>query len=44
MAPVRVESTLNAAAFYARFGFREVERTTLRRGGVEVPTVVMERP
>jgi GNAT superfamily N-acetyltransferase len=42
-APIRVESTLNAAAFYARFGFREITRSTLRRGAVEVPYVLMER-
>jgi GNAT superfamily N-acetyltransferase len=41
--PIRVESTLNAALFYARFGFLEVERSTLRRGDVDVPFVLMER-
>ena len=42
--PIRVEATLNAAPFYARFGFREVQRSTLRRGQVDVPYVLMERP
>jgi GNAT superfamily N-acetyltransferase len=42
--PVRVEATLNAAPFYARFGFREVGRSTLRRGAVDVPFVLMEHP
>ncbi len=41
--PIRVEATLNAAPFYARFGFREVRRATLRRGDVDVPYVLMER-
>jgi ribosomal protein S18 acetylase RimI-like enzyme len=41
--PVRVESTLNAVAFYRRFGFREKERTTVTRDQVQVPIVVMER-
>ena len=41
--PIRVEATLNAAPFYARFGFREIERSTLRRGAVDVPYVLMER-
>jgi GNAT superfamily N-acetyltransferase len=42
--PIRVEATLNAAPFYARFGFREIERSMLRRGAVDVPYVLMERP
>jgi GNAT superfamily N-acetyltransferase len=42
--PIRVEATLNAAPFYARAGFREVGRSTLRRGAVDVPYVLMERP
>jgi predicted N-acetyltransferase YhbS len=41
--PIRVEATLNAAPFYARFGFRELQRSTLRRGAVDVPYVLMER-
>jgi N-acetylglutamate synthase-like GNAT family acetyltransferase len=40
--PVTVESTLNASAFYARRGFREVKRSTVKRNDVEVPIVVME--
>jgi GNAT superfamily N-acetyltransferase len=40
---IRLESTLNAARFYERFGFREVERSTVRRAQVAVPIVVMER-
>ena len=42
--PIRVEATLNAAPFYARFGFRELARATLRRGEVDVPYVLMARP
>jgi GNAT superfamily N-acetyltransferase len=42
--PIRVEATLNAVPFYARFGFREVDRATLRRGAVDVPYVLMRRP
>jgi predicted N-acetyltransferase YhbS len=42
--PIRVEATLNAAPFYARFGFRERARATLRRGEVDVPYVLMARP
>jgi GNAT superfamily N-acetyltransferase len=40
--PIRVESTLNASPFYARCGFVEVERATVKRNHVEVPIVVME--
>jgi predicted N-acetyltransferase YhbS len=40
---IRVEATLNAAPFYGRFGFREVQRSTLRRGAVDVAYVLMER-
>jgi len=40
--PITVESTLNASAFYARRGFREVKRSTVKRNRVEVPIVVME--
>ena len=40
--PIRLESTLNAVSFYRRFGFREKERTAVRRNFVEVPIVVME--
>jgi GNAT superfamily N-acetyltransferase len=40
--PVRLESTLNAVAFYERHGFRATERRTLRRNHVDVPVVVME--
>lgn len=40
--PVRLEATLNARDFYAREGFREVGRGTVRRNQVEIPTVYME--
>jgi GNAT superfamily N-acetyltransferase len=39
-----VESTLNAAGFYARHGFGEIGRSTLSRNQVDVPVVVMEMP
>ena len=42
--PIRVQATLNAVPFYGRFGFRELERSTLRRGDVDVPYVLMELP
>ena len=42
--PIRVEAMLNAAPFYARFGFGELARATLRRGEVDVPYVLMARP
>lgn len=41
--PVRLQSTLNAARFYERFGFREVDRSTVRRASIAVPVVLMER-
>jgi GNAT superfamily N-acetyltransferase len=41
--PIRLESTLNAARFYERFGFREVARSSVRRGDVAIPVVLMER-
>ena len=41
--PIRVESTLNAASFYENFGFRERARSTVGRGTVAVPIIVMER-
>jgi GNAT superfamily N-acetyltransferase len=40
---IRLESTLNAKPFYERFGFREIERSSVRRGPVAIPVVVMER-
>ena len=40
---IRLESTLNARPFYERFGFREIERSTVRRGPVAIPVIVMER-
>jgi GNAT superfamily N-acetyltransferase len=40
--PVRLEATLNAVGFYQRFGFHEVERSSVCRGQVAVPCVVME--
>lgn len=42
--PIRLQSTLNARSFYARHGLVEVERAAVRRGAVEIPVVVMERP
>jgi GNAT superfamily N-acetyltransferase len=42
LGPVRLESTLNASAFYERYGFREVKHSTIKRNHVEVPIVVME--
>lgn len=42
--PIRVESTLNAAAFYAHHGFVEIERSAVRRNHVDVPIIVMEYP
>lgn len=39
-----MESTLNAAGFYARHGFGEIGRSTLSRNQVDVPVVVMEMP
>jgi len=41
--PIHLESTLNAVSFYERYGFRQLGPIALRRGGVEVPTVLMER-
>jgi ribosomal protein S18 acetylase RimI-like enzyme len=40
--PVRLEATLNARAFYARHGFVELARFTIRRNLVDVPVVFME--
>jgi putative acetyltransferase len=40
---VRLESTLNAVAFYERFGFRALGRSTVRRNDVDIPVVLMER-
>ena len=40
---VRLESTLNAVAFYERFGFRALGRSTVRRNDVDIPVVIMER-
>jgi GNAT superfamily N-acetyltransferase len=41
--PIRLESTLNAAAFYERFGFGAVGRSSVRRNDVDIPVVLMER-
>jgi GNAT superfamily N-acetyltransferase len=41
--PIRLEATLNAARFYERFGFREVGPSSVRRGDVAIPVVLMER-
>jgi GNAT superfamily N-acetyltransferase len=40
--PIRLESTLNAEAFYGRFGFRVVKRLAVQRNGTNVPAVMME--
>jgi predicted N-acetyltransferase YhbS len=42
-AAIRLESTLNATGFYERFGFRAVERSSVIRGQVAVPVILMER-
>ena len=42
--PIRVESTLNAAPFYAHHGFVEIECSAVRRNHVDVPIIVMEMP
>lgn len=39
--PITVVATLNAEAFYARHGFREKARYSVRRNTVEVPVVEM---
>ena len=39
---IRLQATLNARDFYAREGFRDVERATVRRNHVDIPVVVME--
>jgi len=41
--PIRLEATLNAARFYERFGFREVARSSVRRGDTGIPVILMER-
>jgi GNAT superfamily N-acetyltransferase len=41
--PVRLESTLNAVTFYEHFGFRQINRASVRRNDVDVPIVVMEK-
>lgn len=38
-----VESTLNAANFYAKYGFKEKERKSLMRNGQDIPIIVMEK-
>jgi GNAT superfamily N-acetyltransferase len=42
LGPVRLQATLNAHDFYAREGFREIERGVTRRNDVEIPVIVME--
>ena len=37
-----VESSLNAAGFYAKNGFVELERINARHGSVELPVILME--
>ncbi len=39
---VIVVSTLNAAGFYGKRGFVEVERKTTRRGTLDLPCILME--
>jgi putative acetyltransferase len=39
---VIVESTLNAAGFYTKNGFVELERKTSKHGSVELPAILME--
>ena len=39
--PIRLEATLNAVGFYRHFGFHEVERSSVCRGQIAVPCVVM---
>lgn len=38
---IKLSATLNAQAFYAKHGFREVQRVVVTRGGVELPLVEM---
>ena len=38
---ITVESSLNAAGFYAKNGFVELERKTARHGAVELPVILM---
>ena len=40
--PIRLESTLNAEAFYRPFGFHVVERSAVQRNQTAIPAVVME--
>jgi ribosomal protein S18 acetylase RimI-like enzyme len=40
--PIVLKSTLNAVAFYARFGFREVATESVRRHGHDIYVVRME--
>lgn len=40
--PIRLESTLNAEAFYRRFAFHVVERSAVQRNQTSIPAVVME--
>jgi GNAT superfamily N-acetyltransferase len=40
--PIRLEATLNAVGFYELFGFRTVERSSVRRGSITVPIIMME--
>ncbi len=40
--PIRLESTLNAEAFYRRFGFQAVAHSTVQRNQTAIPAVVME--
>ena len=42
--PIRVESTLNAEGFYARFGFRKIKESLFSHGTGKIPieVVIME--
>jgi GNAT superfamily N-acetyltransferase len=41
--PIRLESTLNAQAFYQCFGFHVVERSAVQRNETAIQAVIMER-
>lgn len=39
---VKVDSTLNAENFYSKNAFKKIKKTSVMRGGSEIPCVVME--
>ena len=41
---VRLQSTLNAESFYRHFGFSSVRRSSVSKGEVSIPVVVMQLP